>query len=68
MTMRRKMTEILTIKKIRNKANAKKLKERYKQDYRERNGGMVVPIPMDIFLEKIQGLDHALVVKALGRG
>lgn len=62
------MTEILTIKKIRNKANAKKLKERYKQDYCERNGGMVVPIPMDIFLEKIQGLDHALVVKALGRG
>ena len=62
------MTEHITIKKMRNKANAKRLKKRNKQDYKERMGGMVVPIPMDVFLEKIQGIDHEMVARALGRG
>lgn len=62
------MTEYITLKKMRNKANAMRIKERNKQDYRERMGGMVVPIPMDVFLEKIQGIDHEIVARALGRG
>lgn len=62
------MTEHITLKKIHNKANAKKIKERSKEEYRKRMGGMVVPIPMDVFLEKVQGIDHELVVKALNRG
>ena len=49
------MTEHITLKKIHNKANAKKIKERSKEEYRKRMGGMVVPIPMDVFLVKVQG-------------
>ena len=59
------MTEHITLKKIRNKANAKKFKDRTKQEYKERNAGKVVPIPMDVFLEKIQGIDHETVVKVM---
>ena len=61
------MTEYITLKKMRNKANAVRVKKRNKQDYRERMGGMVVPIPMDVFLEKIQGIDHETVVRALNK-
>lgn len=61
------MTEILTIKKIRNKARGKKLKDRKKQEYRKRNDGIVVPIPFDVFLEKIQGIDHETVVKVMSK-
>lgn len=52
------MTEILTIKKIRNKANAKKLKERNREDFKKRIGGLVIPIPFDVYLERIQGIPH----------
>lgn len=41
------MTEIRTIKKIRNKANAKKLM-----------GVLIIPIPFDVYLERIQGIPH----------
>lgn len=60
------MTKQITLKKMRNKANAMRIKRRNKEDYRERMGGMVVPIPMDVFLEKIQGIDHEIVARALG--
>ena len=36
------MTEKITIKKMRNKANAKRIKERYKRDYINRFAGEVV--------------------------
>ena len=61
------MTEHISLKKIRNKANAKKLKDRNKQDYRERCKGMVVPIPMDVFLEKIQGIDNKTVERVMAQ-
>ncbi len=62
------MTKQITLKQMRNKANAMRIKGRNKQDYQERMSGMVVPIPMDVFLEKIQGIDHETVARALGRG
>ena len=43
------MTEHITIKKIRNKANAKRLKERYKRDYINRLAGKVIHLPADEF-------------------
>lgn len=61
------MTEYITLKKMRNKANAVRVKGRNKQDYRERMGGMVIPIPMDVFLEEIQGIDHETVARALNK-
>ena len=61
------MTEYISLKKMRNKANAKRLKERHKKDYKERCSGMVVPIPFDVFLEKIQGIDHKTVEQVMVR-
>lgn len=43
------MIEHITIKKIRNKANAKRLKERLKRDYINRFAGKVVYLPADEF-------------------
>ena len=43
------MTEHITIKKMRNKANAKRLKERYKREYLNRFAGKVVYLPADKF-------------------
>ena len=62
------MTEHITVKKLRNKSNAKKLRARKKQDYLDRGKGKVIPIPMDVFLEKIQGIDHETVVRVLAQG
>ena len=61
------MTEHITVKKLRNKANAKKLKERKKLDYLDRCKGKVIPIPMDVFLEKIQGIDHETVIRVMAQ-
>lgn len=61
MTRKMKMTEILTIKKIRNKANAKKIKQRNREDFKNRMGGLVIPIPFGVYLEKIQGIPHDMV-------
>lgn len=55
------MTEIPTIKKIRNKANAKKIKEMNREDFKKRMGGLVIPVPFDVYLEKIQGIPHNMV-------
>ena len=41
------MTEHITIKKMRNKANAKRLKERYKRDYINRVAGDMIYLPID---------------------
>ena len=43
------MTEHITIKKMRNKANAKRLKERYKRDYINRFAGKVIHLPVSEF-------------------
>ena len=43
------MTEKITIKKMRNKANAKRLKERYKRDYINRFAGKVIQLPVSEF-------------------
>ena len=43
------MTEKITIKKMRNKANAKRLKERRKRDYINRLAGEVIQIPVNEF-------------------
>ena len=40
------MTEHITIKKMRNRANANRLKERYKREYLNRFAGKVVYIPV----------------------
>lgn len=50
------MTEILTVKKIRNKVRAIKIKKYKKDEYGKRFDVMTVPIPFDVFLEKIQGI------------
>lgn len=41
------MTEHITIKKMRNKANAKRLKERYKREYLNRFAGKVIYVPIE---------------------
>lgn len=56
------MTEHITLKKLRNKANAKKLKEKNREDFKKRMGGLVIPIPFDVYLEKIQGIPHDMAV------
>ena len=42
------MIEKITIKKMRNKANAKKLKERYKRDYANRLAEKVIYAPIEL--------------------
>ena len=43
------MTEHITIKKMRNKANAKRIKERLKRDYINRVAGDVLYLPVGEF-------------------
>ena len=47
------MTEHITIKKMRNKANAKRLKERYERDYINRFAGKVVHAPIEALLQYV---------------
>lgn len=55
------MTEHITIKKMRNKAIAKRLKERYKRDYINRFAARVVYLPADEF----QKYDHFFLENGL---
>lgn len=59
------MKEHITLKKLRNKASAEKLKKRNEEDFRKRMAGLVIPIPFDVYLEKIQGIPHNMAVNSI---
>lgn len=59
------MKECITVKKIRNKAMAKKIKDRSRKSYIERNRGRIIPIPFGVYLEKIQGFSPEMVYKTM---